>query len=74
MCTKADRERGLSAMARVTSSTAAIAANLLAKGEIREKGIVAPEEAFKDKAYEVFMNELEEREISVVERILPIRA
>jgi saccharopine dehydrogenase-like NADP-dependent oxidoreductase len=74
MWTKADRERGLSAMARVTSSTAAIAANLLAKGEIREKGIVAPEEAFKDKAYEVFMNELEEREISVVERILPIRA
>ena len=70
----ADGANGLSAMARVTGSTAAIAAKLLAKGEIRTKGIVAPEEAFKDKAYEVFMKELNEREITVVERILSPQA
>ena len=63
---------GLSAMARVTGSPAAIAARLLEKGEIRKKGIVAPKEALKDKAYEVLMKELKEREITVVERILPI--
>ena len=74
MWTKADRERGLSAMARVTGSTAAIAAKMLAKGEIREKGIVAPEEALKGNAYEVFMKELNEREITVVERILSPQA
>jgi saccharopine dehydrogenase-like NADP-dependent oxidoreductase len=74
MWTGADGANGLSAMARVTSSSAAIAAKLLAKGEIREKGIVAPEEALKGNAYEVFMKELNEREITVVERILPIQA
>jgi hypothetical protein len=35
---------------------------------------VAPEEALKGNAYEVFMKELNEREITVVERILPIEA
>jgi saccharopine dehydrogenase-like NADP-dependent oxidoreductase len=74
MWTGADGANGLSAMARVTGSTAAIAAKMLAKGEIRETGIVAPEEALKGKAYEVFMKELEEREITVVERMLPIQA
>ena len=68
MWTGADSANGISAMARVTSASAAVAARLLAKGEIREKGIVAPEEALKDEAYEAFMKELKKREIIVMKR------
>ncbi len=74
MWTGADGANGISAMARVTSSSAAVAASLLAKGEIREKGIVAPEEVLLDKAYDIFMKGLKEREIEVVERISPVQA
>ena len=74
MWTGADGANGISAMARVTSASAAVAASLLAKGEIRDKGIVAPEEALKDKAYDAFMKELSEREITVVETMKPTQA
>ena len=56
-------------MARVTGSSAAVAARLLAKGDIKEKGIVAPEDAIKDDAYDIFMQELEKRGIVVAETI-----
>ncbi|MCX6676566.1 MAG: saccharopine dehydrogenase NADP-binding domain-containing protein [Methanothrix sp.] len=69
MWTGADSANGISAMARVTGSSAAVAARLLAKGEIKEKGIVAPEDAIKDDAYRVFMQELERRGIIVAETI-----
>jgi lysine 6-dehydrogenase len=69
MWTGADSEKGISAMARVTGSSAAVAARLLWKGEIKEKGIVAPEEAIKDDAYDIFMKELEKRGIVVAEKI-----
>ena len=65
----ADSASGISAMARVTGSSAAVAARLLAKGDIKEKGIVAPEDAIKDDAYGIFMQELEKRGIVVVERM-----
>jgi saccharopine dehydrogenase-like NADP-dependent oxidoreductase len=68
----ADSANGISAMARVTSASAAVAARLLSQGEIREKGIVAPEDAFKDEAYEKFMKELKKREIIVKESIKPL--
>ena len=71
MWTGADRANGISAMARVTSASAAVAARLLSQGEIREKGIVAPEDALKDRAYEAFMKELKKREIIVMESIKP---
>jgi saccharopine dehydrogenase-like NADP-dependent oxidoreductase len=71
MWTGADGANGISAMARVTSASAAVAASLLAKGEIRDKGIVAPEEALKDKAYDAFMKGLSERGIAVVETMKP---
>jgi lysine 6-dehydrogenase len=69
MWTGADSANGISAMARVTGSSAAVAACLLAKGENEEKGIVAPEDAIKDHAYDIFMQELEKRGIVVAEMI-----
>jgi saccharopine dehydrogenase-like NADP-dependent oxidoreductase len=71
MWTCADSARGISAMARVTSASAAVAARLLAQGEILEKGIVAPEDALKNGAYEAFMKELKKREIIVMESMSP---
>jgi saccharopine dehydrogenase-like NADP-dependent oxidoreductase len=67
MWTGADSANGISAMARVTGSSTAVAARLLANGEIKEKGIVAPEDAIKDDAYVIFMQELEKRGIIVAE-------
>jgi len=67
MWTGADPANGISAMARVTGFSAAVAARLLEKGEIKEKGIVAPEDAIKKEIYEQFMQELEKRGIVVVE-------
>ncbi len=72
MWTGADSKNGISAMARVTGSAAAIAARLLDQGRIKEKGIVAPEEAFMDGAYSDLMLELKRRDINIVEKIKPV--
>jgi saccharopine dehydrogenase-like NADP-dependent oxidoreductase len=69
MWTGANSANGISIIARVTVSSAAIAARLLAKGDIKEKGIVAPEDAIKGEAYRLFMQELEKRGIVVAETI-----
>jgi len=69
MWTGEDSESGMSAMARVTASCAAVSARLLARGEIEEKGIVAPEDAVKEEVYASLMRELERRGIAVVERV-----
>jgi len=65
MWDEADRETGLSSMMRVTGFPVAIAARWLAKGKIKEKGIVAPEDAISGKLYEEFLNELKKRNIRV---------
>jgi saccharopine dehydrogenase-like NADP-dependent oxidoreductase len=67
MWTRADNANGISAMARVTGFSAAVAARLLARGEIKETGIVAPEDAIKDEIYRKFRQELEKRGIVVAE-------
>lgn len=72
MWTEADSKNGISAMARVTSSCAAVAARLLAQGRIMEKGIVSPEEAFLEGAYGDLMGELKRRGINIVETIKPV--
>jgi saccharopine dehydrogenase-like NADP-dependent oxidoreductase len=69
MWAKADTENGISAMARVTGSSAAIGARLVGRGKIREKGIVAPEEAIFGKLYHKFVNELAKREIRIIEAL-----
>ncbi len=67
MWTGADSAHGISAMARVTGFSAAIGARMLGKGAIKEKGIVAPEDAVKGEVHRDFMCELEKRGIIVVE-------
>lgn len=69
MWAKADSGHGISAMARVTGFSAAIGARLLGKGAIREKGVLAPEDAVKGEVYRNFMRELEKRGIIVVESV-----
>ena len=65
MWDEADRENGLSSMMRVTGFPVAIAARWLAEGKIKEKGIVAPEDAISGKLYEDFLHELEKRNIQI---------
>ncbi|NYT02412.1 MAG: saccharopine dehydrogenase [Methanosarcinales archaeon] len=62
-----DRERGISAMARVTGFSAAVGAMLLGRGLIREKGILAPEDAIAGRLYREFMQELSRRGVEVEE-------
>ena len=69
-----DRQSGMSAMARVTASCAAVAARQLANGDIEEKGIVAPEDALKGKVYASLMQELEKRGIAIVEKVTGIES
>ena len=68
MWAEGDAKSGLSAMASVTASCAAVAARLLACGVIQEKGIIAPEDAIKGEVYASLMQELEKRGIEVVEK------
>lgn len=63
-----DSASGMSAMAKVTGSCASIAARQICTGEIKEKGIVAPEDAIVGEVYHTFMHELDRRGIAVVER------
>jgi saccharopine dehydrogenase-like NADP-dependent oxidoreductase len=69
MWTKSDTKIGLTSMARVTGFSAAIGARLVGRCEIREKGIVAPEEAISGELYHKFMNDLAKREIRIIEAL-----
>jgi len=68
MWDEADREHGLSSMMRATGFPVAIAARLLARGEIREKGIVPPEDGIYGPLYQRFLAELAARNILIEER------
>jgi saccharopine dehydrogenase-like NADP-dependent oxidoreductase len=72
MWDEADRKNNLSSMMRVTGFPVAITAKWLAQGKIKQKGIVAPEDAFKGKLYEEFMKELEKRDIHIKEIVTKI--
>ena len=67
MWDEADTKNGISSMARVTGFSAAVAALFLAKGKIKTKGIVAPEDAIYGKLYQEFLKELEKRKIKILE-------
>lgn len=69
MWAKADTANGLSAMARVTGFSAAIAARLICSGNIEEKGIVAPESGIKGGFCQRFVRDLAKRGIVISERI-----
>ncbi len=67
MWEEADTENGISAMGRVTGFPAAIGAKLIGRGQIEKKGIVAPEDAIEGQVYQDFVEELAERNITVLE-------
>lgn len=66
---EADPERGLSAMMRTTAFPAAIAARMLARRQISERGIVPPEDCIYGARYRDLLAELERRGIVVAERV-----
>lgn len=61
-----DEERGVTSMARTTGYTAAIVARMLARGDIKERGVVPPETAVV-KHIKRFRSELEDRGITIRE-------
>ncbi|MGD2162790.1 MAG: saccharopine dehydrogenase C-terminal domain-containing protein, partial [Anaerolineales bacterium] len=66
---EADTENGISSMARVTGFSAAIGAAFIGRGMITEKGIVPPEDCFKDEVFERFIEQLGKRDIDVLEEV-----
>ena len=62
-----DARDGISAMARVTGFPVAIAARLLARGTIRQGGILPPEDCITGELYRDFLRELARREIRILE-------
>jgi len=64
-----DQVAGVSAMARVTGSSAAVAARILGRGELRGRGIVAPEDGIRGAVYEGYLRELELRGIFLRETV-----
>lgn len=64
-----DEVAGISAMARVTGSSAAVAARLLGRGEVRGRGIVAPEDGIRGAAYDRYLRDLEARGIEITETV-----
>jgi lysine 6-dehydrogenase len=70
MWEKADPE--FSAMARVTSFPAAIGAKLIALGKTDIKGIRAPEECILGENYKWFLEELEDKNITIKEKFYPV--
>ena len=54
-------------MARVTGFSAAIGALFIGRGLITDKGIVPPEDCIGGKVYDMFISELEKRNIKVLE-------
>jgi saccharopine dehydrogenase-like NADP-dependent oxidoreductase len=66
---EADPVTGLSAMARVTGFSEAICARYLAKGEVKAKGIVPPEDGITGELYDDFIAALRQRNIEVIEEV-----
>ena len=73
MWDEADTVNGVSSMGRVTGYSAAIGAVMIGKGMIKERGIVPPEDCFYGENYSYFMNELEKRNIRVLETVETMR-
>jgi len=69
MWDEADTKNNISSMMRVTGFPVAITAKILLKGEIKDKGIVAPEDCIKGELYQRFMEELKKRNINILEVI-----
>jgi saccharopine dehydrogenase-like NADP-dependent oxidoreductase len=66
---EADKANGISSMMRVTGFPVAIAARLLAKGTVKQPGIVPPEDAITGPLYTWFIAELGKRNIRIEESV-----
>jgi lysine 6-dehydrogenase len=66
---EADKNNGISAMARVTGYSAAVGALFLGRGMLTQKGIVPPEDGIQGEIYSLFMDELSRRAIRVINQI-----
>jgi lysine 6-dehydrogenase len=60
-----DMERGITSMARTTAFPGMIVALMLARGEIGGKGLVPPEDAITEDAFEKYIAELHRRGVHV---------
>jgi len=60
-----DEKEGLTSMARTTGYPPAIAARMIADGQIQQKGVVPPEKIFLGQKFEYFIRELSKRGISI---------
>lgn len=67
-----DSKNAISAMARVTGFSAAAVARLLGRSEIRQMGIVAPEDGIAGKTHHKFLKELAKRKIIIEEIVSSI--
>jgi lysine 6-dehydrogenase len=67
MWDEADTKTGMSSMARVTGFSAAIGALLIGRREIRQKGIVPPEDCIEGALYKRVLSELKARNIIIRE-------
>jgi len=72
MWDEADTRNGISSMARVTAFPAAIAATSMGSGRIPQKGIVPPEDCIEGALYDLFMEELKKRNITILEVATPM--
>ncbi len=72
MWDEADKQNNISSMARVTGFPSGISAMLIASGDISEKGIVAPEDAFIGPTYDKMMQALKKRNINIREEMQTI--
>jgi len=67
MWDEADTKTGMSSMARVTGFSAAIGAMLIGRREIRQKGVVPPEDCIEGALYKRVLSELKARNIIIRE-------
>lgn len=65
-----DEKKGITSMAKTTGYTAALVAQMLAKGEISQKGIQWPAYVIKGKLFDELMKRLRERGVEVTESVM----
>jgi lysine 6-dehydrogenase len=64
-----DSEKGYTSMAKTTSFPASVAAQMIASGEISQRGSLFPEDIFPYELYPPLMDELEKRSVVVTHEV-----
>lgn len=68
-----DEEKNITSMAKTTGHTAAIIARMLARGDIKQKGIQWPVRIIRGELFEELLRKLRERGVEVTETITTSR-